>query len=63
MKKRFASIVLTLAMMLSLCQVAFAAGGVTVSVGNATAQQGETVSVDVNLTENPGFVTCGVKVE
>lgn len=63
MKKRFLSAFLALALIVSLCPTAFAASGqIKASLSSAQVKQGEKVSIQFKLDENPGFVSTNIQV-
>ena len=63
MKKRFLSAFLALALIVSLCPMAFAASGqIKASLSSAQVKQGEKVSIQFKLDENPGFVSTNIQV-
>ena len=57
MYKKLLSVLLAMMMLLSITTVAFAAGTPTVTVSSATAAPGETVTLNVALSNNPGINT------
>ena len=62
--KKIISLILVAMLLLSTFQVSiFASTNPTISCSNVTANAGDTVSVDVNLTNNPGIVSMTLNVE
>ena len=65
--KRFTklSLMTILSVLLLICSLPFCAaaeGSAAVSVGSASGKAGDTVTVDVNLTENPGVIAMNLNV-
>ena len=60
--KRIISLLLSVCLLLScFTSVAYAAGDIGISVSSAEGQPGDTVTVTVSLTENPGFAFTNLK--
>ncbi len=57
MTKKLTAIILTMLIALSMFTIAFAAGTPTITVSSATAEPGETVTLNVSLSNNPGINT------
>lgn len=57
MHRKLLSVVLAMIMILSMTTIAFAAGEPTVTVSSAAAMPGDTVTLDVALSGNPGINT------
>ena len=63
MKRRISALLLSAAMMLSLMSSAMAAESTpTVTVSDAAALAGETVSVSISLANNPGIVALRLRI-
>lgn len=65
MKKRILSMMVALSMIFTMTNMGSFAlsdgeADVKIEVGTATGKSGDIVSVDVNLIENKGFVSCGI---
>ena len=61
--KRIFSIAIVLIMLCSMLAVpAFAAGNGSMSMGSASGNRGDTVTLSVNLNSNPGLVTMTIRV-
>lgn len=61
--KRIFSIAIVLIMLCSLLAVhAYAAGNGSISMGSASGNRGDTVTLSVNLNSNPGLVTMSIRV-
>ena len=62
-KRKWISLLLALAMMLSLLPTGtIAADAANVCVGGANVNAGETFSVDISIENNPGFANFQLKV-
>ena len=57
MTKKITAIILTVLIALSMFTIAFAAGTPTITVSSATAEPGETITLNVSLSNNPGINT------
>lgn len=57
MVKKITALLLAVAISISMTAVAFAAGAPTITVSSASAAPGETVTLNVSLSDNPGINT------
>ena len=62
MKKWLSTLIVLIAMFTMLTLTASAAGNGSVSMGSASGNRGDTVSLRVNLNQNPGLVTMTIRV-
>lgn len=50
-------------MLMNICAVsAFAETAITIALGNATGETGETVEIPISLSENTGFSSLGIEI-
>lgn len=60
--KRLLGVLLCLVLLMSIGSPAFAAAGAySLSIDNATAKQGDTVTLEVVVVDNPGISAVGVE--
>ena len=60
-KKLFA-IILTFIMLLALCPTVFAASNPRIIISSASAKPGETVTVNISISNNPGIMAMAFSV-
>ena len=63
MPKKILSVVLAVMILLSATMIAYAAGTPTVTVNFATAKPGETVTLNVSISSNPGINTFSLSFD
>lgn len=63
MTRKILAIVLTVILTLSMVTIAFAAGTPTITVSSVAAKPGETVTLNVSLSDNPGINTFSLGFE
>ena len=62
MPKKFLSILLSVLMILTMAPISYAVETPTLTVSSVTGAPGETITLDVSLSNNPGIVSANLKI-
>ena len=62
MPKKFLSILLSVLMILTMAPMSYAVETPTLTVSSVTGAPGETITLDVSLSNNPGIVSANLKI-